>query len=156
MPTPKQEKLAEAIILNASADKPRNKTQLLESAGYSPVSAMASAKVIMEQEGVREALAARGFSVANADNVVANILTDDDEQAKDRLKAAELVYKRHPGALQPEAPLAPAQQINFFISNPKAKQAVQDFESAIIDQLYAEEIKETPSPLATDQGDSKP
>lgn len=153
MPTERQDRLADGVIENASLPKPKTKKELLVSAGYDETTATANPGRILDQKGVREALIAKGFSVDNADKVVANILTDEDEQAKDRLKAAELVYKRHPGALQPEAPPPQHNQFNFFV-NPKAKQAIQDFESAFIEQLYVQAPQETSLPLEAEQGGS--
>ena len=64
MSTALQEDLAEAIVINARKprDKRLNKGKLLESVGYSPVTAKANPAMIMEQKGVKDALAEWGLT----------------------------------------------------------------------------------------------
>lgn len=67
--------------------------QLLENVGYSTNTAEAKSGEIIAQAGVQEELNRLGFTEDNANAVVGTILMNPKEQAKDRLKAAELVYK---------------------------------------------------------------
>lgn len=80
-----------------AARKPRNKKELLVAAGYSPVTAEATPHVIFRQEGtinaINVALESQGFSEENAKKVVQEIMNTPHAEHKDRLKAAELVFK---------------------------------------------------------------
>lgn len=138
-PTVRESKLADVVIENATSDKGMTAKQMLVKAGYDETTAEATPGRVLRQSGVRQALIEKGFTVDRADEVVTEILNTGEE--KNRLKAAEMVYKRHPGALQPETP-PPSHQVNFFITNPKARQALQDFESALIEQMYVQTPQE--------------
>lgn len=100
MPTPRQEKLADAIIANAALDKPKTMGEILESVGYSQHTATAMPGRTIEQQGVQDALEARGFSVDNAKRVVGEILENSAEKASDRLRAADQIFQVH-GAYAP-------------------------------------------------------
>lgn len=95
MATIMQEKLAENIVKNAKARKPKNKKELLVSAGYSEITAQANPGFILEQKGVKEALEQLGFHSDNAKRVVAEILNKKKAQDKDRLKAADMIFDVH-------------------------------------------------------------
>ncbi len=109
MSTIRQQKLAQAIVENLDAVEPLNKQELVASVGYSEMSAEKKQKEIIESKGVKEALHKMGFNSDNANRVVAEILNDETNEPKDRLKAAELVYKVH-------GDFAPDKHINFNIS----------------------------------------
>lgn len=104
MPTPLQERLADAIIENTKLDKPKTMGEMLESAGYAQGTAEGSPGRTIEQDGVKVALIAKGFTVDRADEVVAEILNTGEE--RNRLKAADMIYERH-GAK------APTKSLNF-------------------------------------------
>ncbi len=93
MATLRQRKLAENIVLNAQTGNKRNKKDLLVSSGYSEISAESSAKDIIEQKGVQEELKNLGFTADNAKRVVGEILDKEYAEDKDRLKAAEIIFK---------------------------------------------------------------
>ena len=93
MATLRQKKLARNIVENIKRIKPLNKGELVESSGYSKISAKSSAGIILEQIGVQEELEKLGFSVDGADKVVSNILYQGKKE-ENKLKAADLVYKR--------------------------------------------------------------
>lgn len=100
MSTIRQQKLAEAIVNNLSADKPLNKKELLVSAGYTEITAEAAASTIIEQKGVQQELIKRGFSTEKAKEVVAEIL-EFGENDSVKLKAADMIFKTH-GDYAPE------------------------------------------------------
>lgn len=108
---------------------PRNKKELLVSSGYSVISATASAKDIIEQKGVQKELSALGFTVDNAKSVTTQILLNDKEQSKDRLKAADMVFKVH-GAYVPE-PSAPVTNIQNVFFDTKIQIATKDYEASL-------------------------
>lgn len=149
MPTPRQEKLADAIIENLKADIPKTKTEIAVSSGYAPSTAEGGTKDIIEQKGVQEALIARGFTLENAKKVVAEILLNPEEKARDRLTAADMTIKVH-GGYAPEKILTQTQN-NFFLSS-EALQAAKNLEDTLKKQLYAETSQETPQALETGQG----
>lgn len=97
MPTIRQKKLAQAIVANLVTEKPRNKTQLLESSGYSTVSAKASAKDLMERPGVQKELHELGFSVDNAKKIIGAILNANTVYEmvtpENQIRAAQEVFK---------------------------------------------------------------
>lgn len=94
MPTNKQRKLAELIVENSQLDKPLNKGEMLEAAGYDPTTAKATPTRVMEQQGVQEALTDIGFDPDTAKKVVAAILETGEKDA-DKLKAADMIFKVH-------------------------------------------------------------
>lgn len=100
-PTMMQERIADALVENTKLDRPLNRKEILLKAGYSEKTAKAVPSAILNQEGVRTALAARGFTVEAADDVVAEILHKREAKDNDRLKAADMIYDRL-GAKAPE------------------------------------------------------
>lgn len=135
MPTIQQEKLADGIIANSKRAKPLNKKELLVSVGYAESTASVKPKEIIEQKGVIEALETRGFSVAEAKQVVGSILTSKKAQDKDKLKAADMVFKVH-GAYVPEMPKSDGDTYNFFL-NPRVQEATGDYEQRLKEALAA-------------------
>ena len=100
MPTPLQTKLANAIVDNIQKEDPLNGAELLESVGYADTTSTYPGRII-GQKGVQEALKGLGFDTDNAKRVVGEILDNDALEPKDRLKAAEQVFKVM-GAYAPE------------------------------------------------------
>jgi len=109
MSTPKQEKLAEAIIENLKADKPKTREELAVSSGYALSTAEGGVKDIIEQKGVQDALEARGFTLENAKKVVSEIMLSDEAKDRDRLTAADMTIKVHGG-------YAPERKVNLNFS----------------------------------------
>lgn len=101
MVTDKQRKLANAIVENLNADEPLNGAELLEAAGYSEATAEGNPGRTIEQKGVQYELRRLGFDADNAKRVVGEILNKEDAEDRDRLKAAEQVFKVT-GAYAPE------------------------------------------------------
>ena len=91
MPTILQRRLARKIIENEKRTDPVNKTVLIESAGYSGVTAIGNQERTIEQKGVKIALKEYGFTEDNAKKVVSKILNAGKEE--NRLRAADLVFK---------------------------------------------------------------
>jgi len=92
MPTIKQKRVAEAIIENTKLDEPLNGGQIVENSGYG-VSMKKNPQVVLNSEGVKEALEDYGFSENNAKMVVAEILLDPEKDSNARLKATDQVFK---------------------------------------------------------------
>lgn len=107
MATTKQKKLARAIIENAVAEQPLNKQQLVESVGYSVLTADRASKDIIGSRGVRSELVLLGFNEDTAKDVVAEILIGGENDTV-KLKAAEIVFKVH-------GTFAPEKQINVNV-----------------------------------------
>lgn len=93
MSTELQQNLAKEIIANSKRKKPKDKGQLLESAGYGIITAQASPGRTIEQKGVKDALIDFGFNPDNAKKVVAEILLNEDNDPNARLKATDQVFK---------------------------------------------------------------
>lgn len=92
-PRPRQRKLAKLLIENQLSDNPLPAGKLVASVGYSPSQARSKPKEIINSVGVQKALAELGFHEDNAKRVVAEILNGKRQQSKDRLKAADMVFK---------------------------------------------------------------
>lgn len=101
MSTPLQEKLADEIIKDIKKKKPRQKKDLLVSAGYDETTALASPGRTIEQKGVVKALKAKGFSEENAKKVVEEIMLNKKVDPNARLKATDQVFKVQ-GSYAPE------------------------------------------------------
>lgn len=94
MATLKQKKVAKAIVENYDNENFLTSGQILEKVGYSP-NMVKNPKMVLESAGVQEELARLGFDEQTAKEVVGTILTDETNEPKDRLKAAEMVFKVH-------------------------------------------------------------
>lgn len=94
MPTARQKKVAELIVKNATLDKPLNGGQIVESSRYSK-SMVIKPGVVIESEGVQQALADLGFTEENAKRVVASIMLNEKADDSARLKATDQVFKVH-------------------------------------------------------------
>lgn len=124
--TIRQKRLAEAIVLNAKAKKPKNKQEIVASSGYSATTARHHATTIIDQKGVQKELEVLGFTSENAKKVVANIMLNEHAEDRDRLTASKLVFEIH-GDFAPEKRLninvdaeALAKQINDDIARFRA------------------------------------
>lgn len=133
MPTPRQERLAEAIIENASLKVPLGKVELGEKAGYAPATVRSKPGEIIAQEGVQEALAARGFTVENAKRVVAQLLLDEDQEGNVRLKASDMVFKVH-GAYAPEKSVNLNMELHAP-ADPRAQALAEKYEAELRAQM---------------------
>lgn len=100
MATLKQKNLAREIVNNMNSPNIKTAAELLVSAGYSEVTASATPGRTIEQKGVTQELKKLGFDEDTAKEVVADILINGDED-RDRLKAAEMVFKVH-GSFAPD------------------------------------------------------
>lgn len=92
MPTFRQKKLAENIILAVQNGKTPTKGELVESSGYSKVSATHHPHIMMNQKGVKEALKEFGFDPDTAKRVVGDILLNGKKE-RDKLSAADMIFK---------------------------------------------------------------
>lgn len=93
MATLRQQKLAKAIVESVENNKDVTAKQLLVSVGYKESTASRKPGEIIDQPGVKEMLVEYGFTLNAADDQVAAILTTA-EKDENRLKAADLIYKR--------------------------------------------------------------
>lgn len=93
MGTVLQKRLAKKIVENAKRKKPLNKGELLESAGYDPVTAAASPGRTLQQKGVKEELVVLGFDEKSAMKVVKEIMLNKKVDPAARLKATDQVFK---------------------------------------------------------------
>jgi hypothetical protein len=92
MPTTKQKRVAELIVENTKLDEPLNGGEIVENSGYG-VSMKKNPQVVLESEGVKEALEEMGFTEANAKSVVTEIMLNPDADNSSRLKATDQVFK---------------------------------------------------------------
>lgn len=125
MPTSRQERLAEAIIKNATATNPKNKGELAVSSGYAPSTAEGGVKDIIEQKGVQIALQERGFTEENAKRVVGEILLDRRTKPDTRINAAKEIFKVH-GSYAPDKSINV--NVNQEIIDPEAEKLRLEFE----------------------------
>lgn len=104
MPTVREEKLADIIIENAVSDKGMTAKQMLVKAGYDETTAQATPGRVIAQDGVQEALAAKGFSEENAKRVIGEIIDDKRTKPDTRINAAKEIFKVS-GSYAPEKKL---------------------------------------------------
>ena len=90
MSTILQQKLAKEI---ATANGKKNKQEMLVTAGYSMITAEASASRTFEQKGVQKELKQLGFTEYNAKKVVGKILLNEKIKPDTRILAAREVFK---------------------------------------------------------------
>lgn len=93
-PSAKQKKVAKMLIENSKSNKPLTKGEIVEKSGYG-VSMKTNPQVIINSDGVKQALTDFGFNVDNAKKVTANIMLDETKHEHARLKAADMVFKVH-------------------------------------------------------------
>jgi hypothetical protein len=92
--TQKQKKVAAKLVENLTVDNPKSAGEILDNIGYSKA-IVKNPKMILESEGVKTELIALGFDPENAKKVVGEILDNEANEPRDRLKAAEQVFKVH-------------------------------------------------------------
>ena len=107
MSTQLQKNLAQNIVKNVKAKKPKNAKELVLSSGYDINTATRQVPAVFEQKGVVEELAKLGFDENNAKRVVGEILNTGEEP--NRLKAADMIFKVN-------ATYAPEKSINVNVS----------------------------------------
>lgn len=93
MPTLRQKRVAQEIVANLERDKPLNGGEIAAKVGYAK-DMVRHPKRVLESDGVKQELQVMGFTEVAADTVVQQILHNESEKAQDRLKAADLIYKR--------------------------------------------------------------
>ncbi len=94
MSTTKQKRVAKLIIENSTLDKPLNAGEIVEKSRYSQ-SMVIKPGVVINSDGVKEALNDYGFSEDNAKKVVSEIMLDKKQKADSRLRATDQVFKVH-------------------------------------------------------------
>lgn len=129
MATARQKKLAQAIVKNASNPKPDSLGVLLANVGYSKTVSKAKPTEIIESEGVQEELSSLGFTEENAKAITAQILLGAESEDRDKLKAADMVFKVH-GTYTPEQSKEVPSIINIF-HNPNVLMATQLYETSL-------------------------
>jgi hypothetical protein len=94
--TPKQRRAARIIYDIATGERTdiQNTGDIVIEAGYAATIKDTPHKVL-DNAGVQMALDELGFNELTAKNVVKQILTSNTEASKDRLKAADMVFKVH-------------------------------------------------------------
>jgi hypothetical protein len=95
-PTPRQRRAARIMADIAMGKRPdiKNSGDIVIQAGYAATN-KEQPKRLLNTTGVETALADNGFSPETAKNVVKMILESNDAAHKDRLKAADMVFKVH-------------------------------------------------------------
>lgn len=93
--SPRQEILADQIIFEASVEpgKRRGKVALVEAGGYATAQARHKSGEIIQSDGVKKALAEKGFSEEAAKKVVAEIMGSSKTKPETRLKATDQVFR---------------------------------------------------------------
>lgn len=99
-PSVRQRRVAEIIIENSVVDKPLTNGEIVEASGYGP-SMKKNPQVVINSDGVQEALADAGFTEDNAKRVVSEILLNENVSPGHRLDAAKEVFKVR-GSYAPE------------------------------------------------------
>ncbi len=94
--TPRQRKAAKIMYDIATGERTdiHNTGDIVIEAGYAATVKEVPHK-ILDTSGVHMALEEYGFSELSAKNVVKEILNSKEEASKDRLKAADMVFKVH-------------------------------------------------------------
>ena len=139
MPTQRQKRVAKLLIENATLDKPLNGGEIVESGRYSH-SMVIKPSVVLESQGVKEALNDYGFTIDNAKKVVARILLDDETEPNARLKASDQVFKVH-GGYAPEKRETVSVNINATPEEMNKYNALRDkYEQELKQQLLNDQI----------------
>lgn len=126
---------------NLKSPKPKNKGELVVSSGYSLNTATQQIPAVFEQKGVLDELKILGFDQETAKQVVGNILTDEEEESKDRLKAADMVFKVT-GAYQDEKPKDTSGNTYNFIFSKEIQKDVREIEDKIKAKLIQNHAEE--------------
>lgn len=95
-PTPRQRRAAKIMLDVAQGKRPdiKNSGDIVLAAGYAATN-KEQPKRLLNTTGVTEALSDYGFSPETAKKVVQQILESETAMHKDRLKAADMVFKVH-------------------------------------------------------------
>lgn len=96
VPTPRQRAAARiaANVAMGKAPEIKNNGDIIAAAGYG-TGLQTQPSRVLDSVGVHMALEDMGFSEETAKNVVKAILSDSKAMHKDRLKAADMVFKVH-------------------------------------------------------------
>lgn len=130
MATIKQKRVAHRIVKSAHSKVPLTAGEILLEAGYSDIRAKSPAKVI-NSPGVQEELEKLGFTEGKAKKVVGMILSDIDEKAEARLKAADMVFKAF-GTYAPEKSIS----LNMnYTPDPKTVALANEYEEKLKGKL---------------------
>lgn len=141
----RQKKLAKNIIESLDINPPPTRAQLAVSSGYSVSMAEKNPKVLFDSKGVKEALEEFGFSEDIAKKVVGEILIDEDVKARDRLSAADMIFKVN-------ASYAPVKAVNVNIDIPQDSDDIRlKYEAELQAKLLGQHAREH----LTDRLDSK-
>ena len=133
MPTTKQKKVAEAIILNATLDKPLTGGEIVENSGYGESMSLYPGR-ILESEGVKQALNDFGFTEDNARQVVTEIMLDSEIDPSARLKATDQVFKVH-GTYAAEKREIRSLNVDITLQNTDAEAIRLEFEDRLKQKL---------------------
>ncbi len=95
-PTPRQRRAAKIMADVAMGKRPdiQSQGQIVIEAGYA-ATLKDSPKTLLNTRGVETALEDYGFNEHTAKKVVESILSNNESADKDRLKAADMVFKVH-------------------------------------------------------------
>lgn len=143
MATIKQKRVARRVVKALTEGETITGGEILRQEGYSEHQARRPAE-ILESVGVAEELTILGFSVDKAKEVVAVILGDDTQMAKDRLKASEIVFKVNKvGGYGGEVIASAPQTVNYqLFYQPNFQALLRDFEASakkVIENVKAPE-----------------
>lgn len=131
MATIRQKKLAKAVVENSQSKEPMNKMQLVASVGYSDLVAEKKATEILTSKGVKEELEVLGFDEQTAKEVTSGIMIDETNEPKDRLKAAEMVFKVHGSFKESEKPSDNKGNTYNFLFSADVQKDVKEIEERI-------------------------
>ncbi len=137
MPTLRQRKLAKNIIESFDSKEIPTVKALAVSSGYSLESAEAHPHELIRAKGVQDALAEYGFSEENAKKVVAEILLNPENSARDRLTAADMTMKVF-GSYAPEKKETKNLNVSVSVDSDKAEQLRQEYEAKLRESLLEE------------------
>lgn len=125
MPTIKQKRAAKIIIENIDSPDPLTGGEIVENSGYGP-SMKKNPQVVLNSEGVKDALTESGFTEYNAKKTVEAIMLNEKVEPNARLKASDMVFKVH-------GSYAPDKSINVNIT----QKAIDPTDPTILENLKA-------------------
>lgn len=112
----------------------------LKAAGYSESTAR-TGRYALQTRGMEEALARYGLSLSKIDTVVGSIMNNPREKPENRLRAADLGYKRQGAYVEKHL------NLNVQVDEPSIADGIK---SRLKDRLYATTSTPTPSPYTRD------
>lgn len=133
MPTTRQKRVAKLIIENVSLDNPKTGGEIVESSGYG-VSMKKNPQVVLESDGVKEALDDYGFNENNAKQVVAEILLDRRVKPDTRINASKEVFKVH-GTYAPEKKTSTTLNVEVKLENKELEEIRVKYEEELKNKL---------------------